>query len=166
LKVEIAPYTPPSRDMIVVKNAAVAINPIDSLIQSRGDIMFTCLKYSFILGCDIAGEVVEWRWARTLVAFKSVIEFWDSEGGTSRDINDSAEGAFQYYSHIRQNFACVIPRSLSYESASVIPLGIATASTGLFGTAQLGPQLPTAPPRPAIGKTLIIDQCWLQCYSA
>jgi NADPH:quinone reductase-like Zn-dependent oxidoreductase len=66
--------------MIVVKNAAVAINPIDSLIQSRGDIMFTYLKYPFILGCDIAGEVVEWRWARTLVAFKSVIEFWDSEG--------------------------------------------------------------------------------------
>jgi hypothetical protein len=80
LKVEIAPYTPPSRDMIVVKNAAVAINPIDSLIQSHGDIMFTYLKYPFILGCDIAREVVEWRWARTLVAFKSVIEFWDSEG--------------------------------------------------------------------------------------
>lgn len=93
LKVETAPYTPPSRDMIVVKNAAVAINPIDSLIQFRGDIMFTYLKYPFILGCDTAGEVVEWRWART--------------------------------------------------------------SAGLFGTAQLGLQLPTAPRRPAIGKTLI-----------
>lgn len=154
LKVGTAPYTPASGDMVVVKNAAVAINPIDWLIQSRGDIMFTYLKYPFILGSDIAGEVVE--------VGKDVSRFHIGDRvlglgrASSKDINDPAQGGFQHYCLIHQKFLCAIPSGLSYENASVIPLAFATASAGLFGTAQLGLQLPAEPARPATGKTLIV----------
>ena len=154
LRVGSAPYTPPPRDMILVKNGAVAINPIDLLIQSRGDIMFTHLKYPFILGCDIAGEVVEV--GRDVSRFHVGDRVVALGRGAVKDVNDPAQGGFQHYSLIRQDLACTIPNSVSYESASVIPLGLATASAGLFGTTQLGLQLPTEPARPANGKTLII----------
>jgi NADPH:quinone reductase-like Zn-dependent oxidoreductase len=154
LKVGTAPYTPATGDMIVVKIAAVAINPIDWLIQSRGDIMFTYLKYPFILGCDIAGEVVEV--GQDVSRFHVGDRVLGIGRGSSKDINDPAQGGFQHYSLIRQNLACAIPSSISYESASVIPLGLATALAGLFGTAQLGLQLPAEPARPATGKTLIV----------
>jgi NADPH:quinone reductase-like Zn-dependent oxidoreductase len=44
---------------IVVRNHAVAINPIDWIKEVAGDAVFNWIKYPFILGCDSAGEVVE-----------------------------------------------------------------------------------------------------------
>ena len=59
LEVKSAPYTPPGANEIVVKNHAVAINPLDYLKQLAGNIMFSWIKYPFVMGSDLAGEVFE-----------------------------------------------------------------------------------------------------------
>jgi len=152
-EVKTAPYPSAPPDGIVVKNGAIAINPVDWIIPQKGDLMFTWLKYPFVLGEDVAGEVVE--------VGKNVTRFLVGDRvtgyalGTDEKINDSAEGAFQEYTILRPDMTSHIPRLMSYESACVLPLGIATAAAGLFQKDQLALQLPTFPPIPT-RKTLIV----------
>ena len=56
LTVSDAPYSSPGADEVVIKNAYVAINPVDWKIQETGAFIHT---YPNVLGCDSAGEVVE-----------------------------------------------------------------------------------------------------------
>lgn len=51
-----APYSSPGKGQLLIKIAAVAINPIDWKIQDR-DVFHS--KYPLILGSDAAGEIVE-----------------------------------------------------------------------------------------------------------
>lgn len=55
LMVHNAPFPSPGEDEIVVKNACVAINPVDYKLQ---DWDFMNLRYPAILGCEVAGEIV------------------------------------------------------------------------------------------------------------
>lgn len=154
LEVSSAPYTPAPAGKIVFKNGAVAINPIDHLIQSRGDIMFTYLKYPFVLGSDLAGEVVE--------VGKGVTRFHVGDRvlgfgmATNKNVNNPAQGAFQHYIVLSEDMASPIPGDMSYERAAVIPLCLTTAAAALFETGQLGLQRPTDPARAPTGKTLIV----------
>lgn len=50
-------YHSPGPHEIVVKNSAIAINPIDFMIQR--DCYLDYLQYPHILGCDVAGEIFE-----------------------------------------------------------------------------------------------------------
>lgn len=154
LEVKAAPYPPPKANRIVVKNGAVAVNPIDWLIQSKGDIMFTWLKYPFVLGSDVAGEVVEV--GKNVTRFQVGDRVLGFARGTDEKVNDSSEGAFQEYTVLVPDLTAHIPSSLSFESAAVIPLGLATAGAGLFQQDQLGLQLPTSPARPPTGQTVLI----------
>lgn len=56
LKVDSAPYSRPDADEVVIKNGALAINPVEWKVQDSG--MFI-KNWPNILGCDVAGEVVE-----------------------------------------------------------------------------------------------------------
>ncbi|KAK2616271.1 hypothetical protein QQS21_000705 [Conoideocrella luteorostrata] len=58
-KVADPPYTPPSSGQVVVKYTAPAINPLDRAMQLIGPVLARYLKYPFVLGCDVADEVVE-----------------------------------------------------------------------------------------------------------
>ncbi|WP_369077099.1 alcohol dehydrogenase catalytic domain-containing protein [Paractinoplanes maris] len=46
-------------DQIVVRNHAVAVNPLDWVIQVAGRVAYAWLKYPAVLRTDLAGEVVE-----------------------------------------------------------------------------------------------------------
>jgi len=154
LEMRTAPYTPPGEGKIVVKNAAVAINPIDWLIQSRGDIMFTHLKYPFVLGSDLAGKVVEV--GKDVTRFRVGDRVLGFGRAAVKDVNDAAQGAFQNYTVIRADLASPIPSNMPYEKAAVLPLGISTAAAGLFEKSTLHLELPTEPAPPFNGKTVII----------
>lgn len=54
--VEPAPYTSPGSNEVVIRARAAAVNPCDYYVQQYG-IMLE--KYPVIIGCDVAGEVVE-----------------------------------------------------------------------------------------------------------
>ncbi|KAI0851732.1 zinc-binding oxidoreductase CipB [Daldinia vernicosa] len=128
LQVKSAPYTAPGPDEIVVKNGAIAVNPVDYGKQCGGDYLFAWLKYSIVLGSDVAGEVVE------AIAV-----------GVDKRSSKPSEGAFQEYTVLRSHLAAKIPDNLSYEKACVLPMGISTASCGLFMKDYAALRYPTSP---------------------
>lgn len=153
LEVKSAPYTPPGENEIVVKNGAVAINPIDWLKQILGDLLFSWIKYPFVLGSDLAGEVVEVGTGVT--RFKVGDRVLGHAVGTDARSNKSAEGAFQIYTVLRTNLASPIPSSMPYENACVLPLCLSTAACAMFQKDFLALQYPTMSPKPN-GQTLLV----------
>jgi len=153
LEIKPAPYTSPRENEIVVKNRAVAINAIDWLTQSMGDIFFPWTKYPFIVGSDVAGEVVE---VGTAVSrFKVSDRVLGHAVGADKKRNSSAEGAFQEYTVLLAHMASPIPDAMAYENAAVLPLTLSTAACGLFQKDQLALRHPSAHPEPT-GKTLLV----------
>lgn len=155
LSIKPAPYTSPRANEIVVKNHAVAINPVDAYIQARGDKIFDWITYPAIIGVDLAGEVVEVG-TEALSRFKIGDRVLGAAMGTIPEYNNPAEGAFQNFSVVKANAASKIPSTLEYVNASVLPLCLATAATALFVGEYLGLQLPTEPAQPSTGKVLVV----------
>jgi NADPH:quinone reductase-like Zn-dependent oxidoreductase len=153
LEVGPAPYTAPKADEIVVRNYAVAMNPLDWIKQVAGDFMFSWIKGPFVLGSDSAGEVVEVGAAVT--RFKVGDRVLGHAIGTDPKRNRAAEGSFQTYSVLLERLASPIPADMSYESASVLPLGLSTAACGLFQKDQLALDYPSRAPKPN-GKALLV----------
>ncbi|MCJ1316859.1 hypothetical protein MMC15_002180 [Xylographa vitiligo] len=160
LEVRPAPYTSPGDNEIVVKNAAVAINPVDWMLQDQGDFLFSWIRYPAIFGTDVAGEVVDV--GRDVVLFKVGDRVLGVAQGMEKTFNTSARvgaahGAFQEYVVLQAHMASKIPSTLSYENAAVVPLGLSTAACGLFQKDHLALQLPdpSGHAKPT-GKTLLV----------
>ncbi len=153
LEVGSAPYTPPREDEIVVENRALAVNPIDWIKQTAGELVFTWIKYPFVLGSDCAGEVVEVGDA--VSRFNVGDRVLGHAVGTDPKRNSAAEGAFQRYAVVLASMAAPIPSDLSYERAAVLPLGLSTAACGLFQRDHLALDHPSLSPKPS-GKTLLV----------
>ncbi len=153
LEVKPAPYTQPHEGEIVVKNYAMAVNPLDWVIQIAGNFAFSWLKYPFILGADLAGEVVEV--GKGVTRFSIGDRVLAHAVGTDKKRNSAAEGAFQEYTVVLAHMTAPIPSSLPYENATVLPLALSTAACGLFQKDHLALQYPSVAPKPT-GKTLLI----------
>ncbi|EED23204.1 alcohol dehydrogenase, putative [Talaromyces stipitatus ATCC 10500] len=96
------------------------------------------LKYPFILGQDVAGEVVDvGQGVEGFVKGQRVI------------------GLSEVHTILSANMAAPIPSSVSYEEAVVLPLAVSTAAAGLFQKGFLELPLPTTSPQP-LGNTLIV----------
>ncbi|TVY53239.1 Dehydrogenase azaJ, partial [Lachnellula suecica] len=148
-------YTSPGPSEILIRNSAVAINPLDWAKVLMGDMMFGWLKYPIVLGSDVAGEVIEVGKNVNAAQFQVGDRVVGNAVGMDKRSNKSAEGGFQKYTVLRTNLACRIPEHVSYERAAVIPLGFSTAACGLFMKDQLALQFPSVPSRPT-GQTLVI----------
>lgn len=153
LEIKSAPYTAPRENEIVVKNSAVAINPLDWLTQSMGGVMIPWIKYPFILGSDVAGEVVEVGSA--VSRFKKGDRVLGHAVGGDKKRNNAAEGGFQEYTVLLGHMAAPIPNAMPYENAVVLPLGLSTAACGLFEKDQLALQHPSAGAR-STGQVLLV----------
>ncbi|WP_432824548.1 zinc-binding alcohol dehydrogenase family protein [Dactylosporangium sp. CA-092794] len=153
LSVRDAPRTEPGAGQVEVRVRAIAINPVDWIVQLAGSLAYRWLKYPAVIGCDIAGEVV--------TAGPGVTRFRPGDRvlahvvGTDRDSNTPAEGAFQLYSVALERMTAPIPDDLPFEDAAVLPLAVSTASCGLFQTDYLGLRHPAAHPAPT-GETLLV----------
>ena len=154
LEIKTAPYTSPRENEIVIKNGAVAINPVDWIKVDMGGMMFSWIKPPFILGTDVAGEVVEIGSAVTHLKVGDRV--LGHALGISQKRNSSTEGAFQIYTLLLAHMASPIPSTMPYENAAVIPLGLSTAACGLFQKDQLALQYPSVPHSAPTGKTLLI----------
>ncbi|KAL3429578.1 chaperonin 10-like protein [Aspergillus tetrazonus] len=153
LEVKEAPYISPKENEIVIHNCAIALNPVDYARQLLGARLFPWTTYPAIYGTDVAGEVVEVGSGAT-----SRFKPGDRVVGLGSELknNNPAEGAFQDYVVLQSQLVSHIPPSLSFEDASVIPLGISTASCGLFQKDHLALQFPTEPRAPSTGETVLI----------
>ncbi|KAL2864124.1 zinc-binding alcohol dehydrogenase family protein [Aspergillus lucknowensis] len=145
LEVRDAPYTPPTAHEIVVRNRALAINPVDWAKQALGNLLLGHIKYPFILGNDVAGEVVEVGSAVT--RFQVGDRVIGQALAVTPQSNRSAEGAFQLYTVLREHLVAKIPDAVTFQDAAVLPLAISTAAYGLFHSRFLGLDLPTVPGR-------------------
>jgi NADPH:quinone reductase-like Zn-dependent oxidoreductase len=141
LEVKEAPMVRPTAHQLVIKNRAVAVNPVEWCKQLMGNLMFSWIKYPFILGNDCAGEVVEIGDA--VSRFKIGDRVLAHALGMDPAVNNSAEGAFQNFIVIRDNMASLIPEWMSYEEACVLPLGLSTAASALFQKDYLALNKPT-----------------------
>ncbi|KAE8146577.1 chaperonin 10-like protein [Aspergillus avenaceus] len=153
LEVKEAPYTPPKENEIVVRNRAVALNPVDYARQLLGEALFPWTTYPAIFGTDVAGEVVE-------VGSGAASKFKPGDRvlglGSELKNNNPAEAAFQEYVVLQSTVACAIPSSLSFEDAAVIPLGVSTAAGALFQKDHLALQHPTEPRAQSNGEIVLI----------
>ncbi|KAJ1338587.1 formyltetrahydrofolate deformylase [Microdochium nivale] len=158
LDVADAPYTEPGRDEIVVRVRAVALNPVDYMTQHQGGLMFPWIKYPFILGADVAGEVVQV--GRDVAGgddaapsassglppggrFKVGDRIVGFAASTDEKRNRAAEGGFQMYTVLAARMATRIPENMSWEQAAVLPMGVTTGAAALFKKDQLGLRWPS-----------------------
>jgi NADPH:quinone reductase-like Zn-dependent oxidoreductase len=111
------------------------------------------LKPPAVLGEDLAGQVAEVGPGVTRFKVGDRVVAFAAGGNENR--NRPAEGAFQTYVVVLAHMAAKIPDTLSFEQASVLPLGLSTAACGLFQTDFLALQHPSADARPT-GQTLLI----------
>ncbi|MBR7825714.1 zinc-binding alcohol dehydrogenase family protein [Actinospica sp. MGRD01-02] len=153
LEVGPAAYPRPGDEQIVIRNHAVAVNPLEWFIQVAGSLGYRWLTYPTVLGSDVAGEVVEVGAAVT--RFRVGQRVLGHAVGTDKDSNSSAEGGFQHYTVVLERMACPIPGELSFQDAAVLPLALSTAAAALFQTDQLALRHPTASAEPT-GQTLLV----------
>ncbi|CAG7951286.1 unnamed protein product [Penicillium salamii] len=144
-----APKPIPGPGEIVIKNAAVAINPVDWKIQTHGRYLNT---YPFILGEDVAG-VVEAVGSGVTRFIKGQRVIAHCHGLVTRN---PANSSFQLYPVVTEALAAPIPDSLSFEQAVVLPLAISTASAGLFQKEYLNLPLPSSSKTEPTGQTILI----------
>ena len=153
LEVGPAPYTAPGPDQIVVRNHAVAVNPLEWIIQVAGNLAYRWLRYPTVLGSDLAGEVVEV--GSDVTRFAVGDRVLGHAVGTDKDSNRAAEGSFQRYTVVLERMAAPLPDTMSYEDAAVLPLAVSTASCGLFQQDQLALRLPSLNPEQT-GETVVV----------
>ena len=153
LTVTAAPYTAPGATDIVIRNRALAVNPLDTIKQSTGDFMYRWLPYPVVLGEDVAGEVVGVGSAVT--RFRVGDRVLAYAVGMEKGRDHAAEGGFQHYTVAREQLAAPLPRDLSFEEAVVLPLGISTAASALFQRDQLGLRHPSAAAEPT-GQVVVV----------
>jgi NADPH:quinone reductase-like Zn-dependent oxidoreductase len=151
-EIKSAPYTKPGNNEIVVKNAALGINPIDWMQQEMG---YFPIDYPAIIGEDVAGEVVEVGSAAASQGFRQgdrVLGY-----ALSLATKRPSDGAFQNYTVLQTNLVTKIPDKVSFEQASVLPLCLATAAAGLFQKGFLELQLPPPDLKPKpTGQVLLV----------
>jgi NADPH:quinone reductase-like Zn-dependent oxidoreductase len=130
-----APYPAPGANELIVRNHAVAINPLDVKIQDHNpQIAGRTIQYPMILGADLAGTIVS---TGQEVSTREVGErIVANAPGVS--IGDCSRSAFQHFVVLPESSAIPTPDGISFESACVLPLASTTAMAGLFVESQLG----------------------------
>ena len=151
--VDSAPYTSPSANELVIKTKAIALNPADVLIQKLGILL---KEYPAILGCDVAGEVVEVH-----PSLADTYSIGDRVFGSASclQMKDGTYcySAFQEYVVLKLPSIAKIPKEVAYEDAAVLPLAINTATSCLFMDQTLGLNAPYLGDTKANqGKTLLV----------
>ncbi|KZT67311.1 GroES-like protein [Daedalea quercina L-15889] len=112
----------PGSGQILVKIEAAALNPVDWRIQAWGILVE---KFPAILGEDLAGTVEEV--GEGITKFKK-----DDRVLTCAPIGAGTQASFQQYALAYAELTAKIPANLSFVEGATIPLGLATAVTGLY----------------------------------
>lgn len=143
LAVSSAPYTPPGPNQIVVRSRAIGVNYCDWAKQDLGSWIFPWAKLPFVMGEDVAGEVVEVGTGAGAAAFKIGDRVLGHALGLDKISAGASEGAFQEYVVLRAGLVARIPDSVAFERPCVLPVCLSTAATGLFCDKHLGLDLPS-----------------------
>lgn len=116
---------------VLVRTAAVAVNPIDTYIRS-GNVKLE-LPPQYVIGCDIAGTVE--AVGSEVVDLKVGDRVWGSNQGLV-----GRQGTFAEFCSIDQQWLYTTPADVSDESAAAISLTGITAHLGLHLHGQMAAQ--------------------------
>jgi len=122
------PKPAPSDSEVLVRVAAVAVNPVDTYIRNGAN--YWPLPKPFIVGCDLAGKVEEVGPAVT--RFKVGDRVWGTNQGLL-----GRQGTFAEYCAVDEVWLYPIPSNVSDETAAACALVGVTAHLGLFRDARL-----------------------------
>ncbi len=148
-----APFTPPAASEIVVRARAVAVNPMDRMMPTIGDLITSYIRYPMVLGSDVAGEVA--AVGEGVTRFRVGDRVVGYAAGSDKTRNRAAEGAFQTHVVLLEHMASPLPDNLSFEDACVMPLGLSTAACALFQRDFLALNAPSSTPK-LTGQTLLV----------
>ncbi|BGP36149.1 hypothetical protein JCM10450v2_000047 [Rhodotorula kratochvilovae] len=152
-EVDNAPMWSVAEGEVLVKVHSVAVQPVDWKIQTSG-FDFLVKGYPFILGTDVAGEVVE------VGAGVENVKKGDRVLGHCKSLasGEPKHSAFQRFAVLDALLVSPIPATLSNDEASVLPLGLSTAAAGLYPAQYLAVPPPhVGAPNPAgKGKVLLV----------
>lgn len=126
-----APSPSPVGSQVLVKVAAVALNPVDTYIRSG---MYPIeLPKPYIVGCDLAGTVEEV--GPDARRFKPGDRVWGSNQGAL-----GRQGTFAEYAAVDEAWLYPTPDEVSDREAAGIAMVGLTAHLGLFRDAKLQPR--------------------------
>ena len=125
----------PQGSEIIVKNHAVAINPVDGMMQQTG---YLVKSYPFVLGSDTCG-IVE-AIGPNVKHFKK----GDRIAGFAPSIATGKldHGAFQQHVVLLESASVKIPDSVSFEQGATLPMAVATSGGAIFLCLEI-PRPPT-----------------------
>jgi NADPH:quinone reductase-like Zn-dependent oxidoreductase len=115
---------------ILVRNHAIAANPIDWKIQEYG---IAIKNYPTVLGSDVSGVVA--AVGPGVTKFKVGDRVAGFAGVVYKD--DADHGAWQTYTILREIATMPIPASLSFEEAATFPMAFATSGIAIFASLQI-----------------------------
>lgn len=150
LTIRPASLAEPTPTQIVIKNHALAMNPIDVKLQR---LAVYPIAYPAILGQDVAGTVVAVG-SEVANRFKT----GDRVLGTTAGFltKKETEKGFQEYTALETSLTCHVPEQMKFEEAVMLPLAVTTAAAGLFNEDFLRLKLPTEPRREGSGEVLVV----------
>ncbi|OTB20770.1 hypothetical protein K445DRAFT_7537 [Daldinia sp. EC12] len=147
--VEPAPVWTPEANEVLVKNHAVAINPVDGSLQAAG---WWPLDYPTMLGQDVSGIIA--------AVGPGVTQFKVGDRVVGHALGMATkrrqDNAFQEYTILQTNMTALLPDNIPFEKAAVLPLALSTAACALYQDTHLKLQLPAVPPQKPTGKTLVV----------
>lgn len=117
--------TKPEANEVIIKVAAVAINPSEPFVQDKPILPVT---YPHVLGSDISGTVAK------VGSGVSRFQVGDRVIGHCLGLvhGGARHGGFQEYAACLESGVAKIPDSLPFEQAAVLPLSISTSATALY----------------------------------
>ncbi|KAJ5357430.1 hypothetical protein N7541_004588 [Penicillium brevicompactum] len=147
--VQSAPRPKPGAGEVVIRNSAVAINPVDWKIQSLGRYLN---KYPFVLGEDAAGVIEEV--GSGVTRFKKGDRVIAHCNGLMTQ--DPMNGGFQLYPVVIEALVAKLPDSITFQQGVVLPLAISTACAGLYREDYLNLPLPAIEGQKQTSQTILI----------
>ncbi len=124
------PQPQPTGSQVLVQMKAVSVNPIDTYIRNGAN--YWELPRPYILGCDLAGEVV--GLGPETDRFRIGDRVWGSNQGLL-----GRQGTFAEYCAVDDGWLYPIPDGIPDETVAAVALVGITAHLGLFHRAQLQP---------------------------
>ena len=122
------PTPRPGPSECLVQVAAVAMNPIDTYL--RGGLIPMSRPFPFIIGCDLAGTVIEI--GSKVARFRAGDRVWGTNQGLL-----GRQGTFAEFAAVDEDWLYPTPKGVADEQAAALSLVAITAHLGLVGHAKL-----------------------------
>ncbi|KZP26059.1 GroES-like protein [Athelia psychrophila] len=123
------PIPVPGPGDVLVRNEAVALNPVDRYLQKTpfGE---QYLTFPTVIGTDFAGIVVK--------VGDGVTSLQEGDRVVANGNWGTGRGAFQEYTIATAKYASKLPTNVSFDEAASIPLTMITAAVGFYQKGAMG----------------------------